>query len=111
MNYTLFIMNYFVPLHPQMKKYVFYIMVAGCLISCGNGRQQEVERFRLKVRSQFLKEKLAEAQEDLARTDSILQKRDGEHDSTPGYLDSLEMAADIQGAQIRYIHKKQKDLQ
>ena len=81
------------------------------MISCGNRRQQEVERFRMKVRSQFLEEKLAEAQEELARTDSIMQKRGTDIDSTPGYLDSLEMAADVQGAQIRYIHKKQKDLQ
>ena len=94
-----------------MKKYVLFIMVVGCLISCGNRRQQEVERFRMKVRSQFLEEKLAEAQEELARTDSIMQKRGTDIDSTPGYLDSLEMAADVQGAQIRYIHKKQKDLQ
>ena len=94
-----------------MKKYVLFIMVVGCLISCGNRRQQEVERFRMKVRSQFLEEKLAEAQEELARTDSIMQKRGTDIDSTPGYLDSLEMAADVQGAQIRYIHQKQKDLQ
>jgi hypothetical protein len=94
-----------------MKKYVLFIMVVGCLISCGNKRQQEVERFRMKVRSQFLEEKLAEAQQELARTDSIMQKRGIDVDSTPGYLDSLEMAADVQGAQIRYIHKKQKDLQ
>ena len=94
-----------------MKKYVLFIMVVGSLISCGNRRQQEVERFRMKVRSQFLEEKLAEAQQELARTDSIMQKRGIDVDSTPGYLDSLEMAADVQGAQIRYIHKKQKDLQ
>ena len=86
-------------------------MVVGCLISCGNKRQQEVERFRMKVRSQFLEEKLAEAQQELARTDSIMQLRSGSTDSTPGYQDSLELAADVQGAQIRYIHKKQKEIQ
>ena len=59
-------------------------MVVGCLISCGNKRQQEVERFRMKVRSQFLEEKLAEAQQELARTDSIMQKRGIDVDSTPG---------------------------
>jgi hypothetical protein len=104
-------MNYFVTLHPQMKKYVLFIIVAGCLVSCGHGRKQEIERFRAKVRSEFLEKKLAEAQEDLARTDSIMQERYGDVDSTPGYKDSLEMAADVQGAQIRYIHKKQKELQ
>ena len=98
-------------MHPQMKKYVFLMMVVGCLMACGHGRQQEVERFRMKIRSQFLEEKLAKAKEDLARTDSIMQQRNGEVDSTPGYMDSLELAADIQGAQIRYIHKKQKDIQ
>ena len=86
-------------------------MAAGCLMSCNHGRQKEIEQFRMKVRSQFLEKKLAEAQKDLARTDSIMQKRNGEVDSTPGYMDSLELAADVQGAQIRYIHKKQKDLQ
>ncbi len=80
-------------------------------MACGHGRQQEIERFRMKVRSQYLEEKLAKAQEDLARTDSIMQKRSGEVDTTPGYMDSLELAADVQGAQIRYIHKKQKDIQ
>ena len=94
-----------------MKKYLLTILVVGCLISCGNRRQQEIEQFRMKVRTQFLEEKLAEAQQELAHTDSIMQERGIDTDSTPGYLDSLEMAADIQGAQIRYIHKKQKDLQ
>jgi hypothetical protein len=104
-------MNYFVTLHPQMKKYVLFFTVAGCLISCSHGRKQEVERFRAKVRSEFLEKKLAEAQEDLARTDSIMRQRNGDIDSTPGYQDSLELAADVQGAQIRYIHKKQKEIQ
>ena len=94
-----------------MKKYIGILVVVAGLTACGHGRQQEVERSRMKVRSEFLKGKLAEAQQELARTDSILQARGGEVDSTPGYLDSLEMAADVQGAQIRYIHKKQKDLQ
>ena len=65
----------------------------------------------MKVRSHYLEKKLTEAQQELARTDSIMQKRGVDVDSTPGYMDSLEMAADVQGAQIRYIHKKQKDLQ
>jgi hypothetical protein len=94
-----------------MKKYIGILVVVAGLTACGHGRQQEVERFRMKVRSEFLKGKLTEAQQELARTDSILQARGSEVDSTPGYLDSLEMAADVQGAQIRYIHKKQKDLQ
>ena len=94
-----------------MKKYILILLVVAGLVACGNRRQQEVEQFRTKVRSEFLKEKLAKAQEELAHTDSLLQARGGEGDSTRGYLDSLEMAADVQGAQIRYIHKKQKDLQ
>ena len=94
-----------------MKKWLVFIMVVGCLSSCGHGRQQEVERFRMKVRSHYLEKKLAEAQQELAHTDSIMLKRGVDVDSTPGYMDSLEMAADVQGAQIRYIHKKQKDLQ
>ena len=99
------------PLHTQMKKYILILLVVAGLVACGNRRQQEVEQFRTKVRSEFLKEKLAKAQEELAHTDSLLQARGGEGDSTRGYLDSLEMAAEVQGAQIRYIHKKQKDLQ
>ena len=104
-------MNYFVSLHSQMKKYVVILVVVAGLMACGHGRQKEVERFRMKVRSQFLEEKLAEAQQELARTDSIMQLRSGSTDSTPGYQDSLELAADVQGAQIRYIHKKQKEIQ
>ena len=77
-----------------MKKWLVFIMVVGCLCSCGHGRQQEVERFRMKVRSHYLEKKLAEAQQELARTDSIMQKRGVDVDSTPGYMDSLEMAAD-----------------
>lgn len=94
-----------------MKKYIVILVVVAGLAACSHGRQKEVEQFRMKVRSQFLEEKLAEAQQSLARTDSILQQRDGDVDSTPGYQDSLEMAADVQGAQIRYIHKKQKEIQ
>ena len=101
----------FVPLQPHMKKYIVILAVVACLVACGNKRQQEVEQFRMKVRSEFLKEKLEKAQQELARTDSLLQARGSEGDSARGYLDSLEMAADVQGAQIRYIHKKQKDLQ
>ena len=66
------------------------------------------------MRSQYLEEKLAEAQLELAHTDSILQQRELREDSTKvqkrNYQDSLELAADVQGAQIRYIHKKQKEI-
>ena len=68
----------------------------------------------MKVRSQYLEEKLAEAQLELAHTDSILQQRELREDSTKvqkrNYQDSLELAAEVQGAQIRYIHKKQKEI-
>jgi hypothetical protein len=68
----------------------------------------------MKVRSQYLEEKLAEAQLELAHTDSILQQRELREDSTivqkRYYQDSLELGADVQGAQIRYIHKKQKEI-
>ena len=94
-----------------MKKYILILLLVVGLAACGNRRKQEVEQFRTKVRSEFLKEKLEKAQQELAHTDSLLQARGGEGDSARGYLDSLEMAADVQGAQIRYIHKKQKDLQ
>ena len=84
----------FVPLHPQMKKFIVILVVVAGLAACGSRRQKEVEQFRMKVRSEFLKEKLEKAQQELALTDSIMQARGGEVDSTPGYLDSLEMAAE-----------------
>ena len=99
----------------QMKKYIVILAVVASLTACNHGRQKEVERFRMKVRSQFLEEKLAKAQLELAHTDSILQQREAHEDSIKGpkrnYQDSLELAADVQGAQIRYIHKKQKEIQ
>ncbi|MCR5512708.1 MAG: hypothetical protein K6F43_03970 [Prevotella sp.] len=97
-----------------MKKYVVILAVVASLMACNHGRQKEIERFRMKVRSQYLEEKLAEAQLELAHTDSILQQRELREDSTKvqkrNYQDSLELAADVQGAQIRYIHKKQKEI-
>ena len=51
---------------------IFPTVVAACLIACGNSRQQEMDKFRQKVRTQFLEDKLSQAQQQLARTDSLL---------------------------------------
>ncbi|SFW27852.1 hypothetical protein SAMN02910409_1287 [Prevotellaceae bacterium HUN156] len=96
-------------------KYISLIAIVICLAACGNNREQEMEKFRQKVREQYLERKLIEAQLQLAHTDSLLQEREAHEDSIHApkraYQDSLELAADVQGAQIRYIHKKQKELQ
>ena len=98
-----------------MKKYIVIMAVVAGLTACDNGRQQKMEEFRQKVRTQFLEEKLEKAQQELAHTDSMLQAREASKDSINApkrsYKASLEMAADVQGAQIRYIHKKQKEMQ
>lgn len=80
----------------------------------GKARQQ-VEDYRQAVRRHFYKQKLKNAQAELAETDSLLQQT--EADSTTINVehalrqDSLKLESDVQGAKIRYIHRKQKELQ
>ena len=72
------------------------------------------QQLRHEVRSKFYNEELAKAQRQLAHTDSLLQLVEQDMDSISVrkriYRDSLEMERDVQGAKIRYIHRKQKEL-
>ena len=101
-----------------MKKLsVMIILVALLLTACGNRREAEKEALRQEVRKQFFASELVKAQRQLARTDSLLQLAEAEADADTFnvakriLLDSLKLEADVQGAKIRYIHKKQKEMQ
>ena len=99
-----------------MKKLsVMIILVALLLMACGNRREAEKEALRQEVRKQFFASELVKAQRQLARTDSLLQLAEADADTFNVakriLLDSLKLEADVQGAKIRYIHKKQKEMQ
>ncbi|MBO5549867.1 MAG: hypothetical protein J5954_09660 [Prevotella sp.] len=99
-----------------MKKLsVMIILVALLLTACGNRREAEKEALRQEVRKQFFASELVKAQRQLARTDSLLQLAEADADTFNVakriLLDSLKLEADVQGAKIRYIHKKQKEMQ
>jgi hypothetical protein len=91
------------------------ILVALLLTACGNRREAEKEALRQEVRKQFFASELVKAQRQLARTDSLLQLAEADADTFNVakriLLDSLKLEADVQGAKIRYIHKKQKEMQ
>ena len=100
----------------EMKKLsVMIILVALLLTACGNRREAEKEALRQEVRKQFFASELVKAQRQLARTDSLLQLAEADADTFNVakriLLDSLKLEADVQGAKIRYIHKKQKEMQ
>ena len=94
---------------------VMIILVALLLTACGNRREAEKEALRQEVRKQFFASELVKAQRQLARTDSLLQLAEADADTFNVakriLLDSLKLEADVQGAKIRYIHKKQKEMQ
>ena len=99
-----------------MKKLsVMIILVALLLTACGNRREAEKEALRQEVRKQFFASEFVKAQRQLARTDSLLQLAEADADTFNVakriLLDSLKLEADVQGAKIRYIHKKQKEMQ
>ena len=99
-----------------MKKLsVMIILVALLLTACGNRREAEKEALRQEVRKQFFASELVKAQRQLARTDSLLQLAEADADTFNVakriLLDSLKLEADVQGAKIRYIHKKHKEMQ
>ena len=91
------------------------ILVALLFTACGNRREAEKEALRQEVRKQFFASELVKAQRQLARTDSLLQLAEADADTFNVakriLLDSLKLEADVQGAKIRYIHKKQKEMQ
>ncbi len=99
-----------------MKNYRLFLVlfVAVCLTACGNKHEQQKEALRHEIRTQYYERELVKAQAALAHTDSLLQIVEADMDTLNVEkrirLDSLKHAADVQGAQIRYIHKKQKEL-
>lgn len=103
----------------EMKKYILILaVIAGLLSACsgqGSKAQKRVDDYRLKARQQFYKNELVKVQAELARTDSLLQIVEADPDTFNVAKrirrDSLRLEADVQGARIRYIHKKQKELQ
>ncbi len=88
--------------------------VAVCFVACGNSRQRQVDEYRTEKRAEFYEDKLEEARQELAATDSLLQRAEAEGDSFDVdqriYMDSLDRASQVQGAKIRYIHRKQKEM-
>lgn len=107
---------FFLTFAREMKKLsVMIILVALLLTACGNRREAEKEALRQEVRKQFFASELVKAQRQLARTDSLLQLAEADADTFNVakriLLDSLKLEADVQGAKIRYIHKKQKEMQ
>ncbi len=99
-----------------MKKSAICMIVCAMLLTaCGNGREAEKEALRQEVRRQFFATELVKAQRQLEHTDSLLRLAEADPDTLNVrkriLLDSLKLEADVQGAKIRYIHKKQKEMQ
>ena len=102
-----------------MKKYILIcVIIAGLLSACsghGSKAQKRVDDYRLRARQHFYESELLKVQAELARTDSLLQEAEADPDTFNVdkriRRDSLRLEADVQGARIRYIHKKQKELQ
>ena len=97
------------------KTYMMTALVALLLTACGNKHEEQKEALRQEVRQQFFKTELLKAQRQLAQTDSLLRLAEADTDTFNVrkriLLDSLKLEADVQGAKIRYIHKKQKEMQ
>jgi len=98
-----------------MKKNMVIILLSAVLtMACQGNRQQQKEQLRQRVRSEYYQLEVAKAQRELARTDSLLQRLEVELDSMNVShrirLDSLRHEADVQGARIRYLHRKQGEL-
>ena len=96
------------------KKLIVTFLIPLLLTACFNKHEEQKKQLRHEVRSQFYARQLQKAQRQLAHTDSLLQLAEADSTSLDAqkriHLDSLRKAADVQGAQIRYIHKKQGEL-
>lgn len=100
-----------------MKHKAFVILgaflVAG-LVACSNKHEAEKAQLRHDLRQQFYEKELLKVEQELAVTDSLLQLALADDDTLNVEkrirLDSLKLEADVQGAKIRYIHKKQEEL-
>ena len=83
-------------------------------MSCQGNRQQQKDQLRQQLRSEYYQQELEKAQRELAHTDSLLQVLEADLDSLNVdhrlLLDSLSHEADVQGARIRYLHRKQQEL-
>ena len=104
--------NFFSELMKQAVKYIPLLLAALCLVACGNRHAEEKEALRRQVRTEFYQQELEKVQAELARTDSLLLVARADSDTLNVdkriYLDSLQRAFDVQGALIRYIHRKQE---
>ncbi len=86
-----------------------------CLTACNSNKHEEKkQQLRHDLRQQFYDKELKKVQAELAITDSLLQLAEADKDTLNVQkrirLDSLKLEADVQGAKIRYIHKKQEEL-
>lgn len=102
----------------EVKKrytYTMLLAVAMCLTACNSNKHEEQkQQLRHDLRQQFYDKELKKVQAELAITDSLLQLAEADKDTLNVAkrirLDSLKLEADVQGAKIRYIHKKQEEL-
>ncbi|MBQ8065215.1 MAG: hypothetical protein IJ144_02705 [Prevotella sp.] len=98
-----------------MYRHILFLLASVCLVACGNKHEEQQQQLRHEMRTQFYAEELQKARALLARTDSLLQRAEADADSLDVQqrirLDSLKTAFDVQGAKVRYILRKQKELQ
>ena len=109
------LLPFFITFTPDMKKsMVITLLAASLLMACQQNRQQQKDELRHQLRSEYYQQELEKAQHELAHTDSLLQVLEADLDSLNVdhrlRLDSLSHEADVQGARIRYLHRKQKEL-
>ena len=117
-NFSLFTIHFylfFITFAADMKKCVAIILfAAGLLMACQGNRQQQKDELHRHLRSEYYQQELEKAQHELAHTDSLLQLLEADMDSLNVdhrlRLDSLSHEADVQGARIRYLHRKQQEL-
>ncbi len=98
-----------------MKRILILFVVVVCLTGCGNRREAQKRQLRHDLRTQFYAKELRKVEAELSKTDSLLQLSLSDPDTLNVQkrirLDSLKLEADVQGAKIRYIHKKQKEIE
>lgn len=94
--------------------FVLGAVLAAGLMACGNKHEAEKAQLKHDLRQQFYEKELLKVEQELAITDSLLQLAEADDDTLNVEkrvrLDSLKLEADVQGAKIRYIHKKQEEL-
>lgn len=95
-----------------------WLLAVALLTACSDSserRRQQTDEYRHAARLRFYQQELRKAQDQLAVTDSLLRLAESDKDTLNVQKrirrDSLKLEADVQGAKIRYIHRKQKELQ